>query len=326
MNTPVALIIFNRPDTTECVLAEIAKAKPSKLFIIADGPRPERLGEVEKCAAARAIIDRVDWDCEVLKNYSDVNLGCGYRPASGISWVFEHVEEAIILEDDCVPRPTFFSFCEELLSKYCGDERVMMISGRNNYANMMQTLYSYHFCYRHPCWGWATWRRAWQHFDMKINLWPTLRVTSWLPNILEDPEAIEFWQSIFDMAWAGAGNVDYWDYQWTFACWAHNGLAILPKVNLIHNIGFGEHATHTRSLKDRRANLPTGEMIFPLRHPPSVVWDKEIDRLVDDERLSKGKRRSNVYWQLRQKLASALPNELRRQLSNLRTKCCNSTV
>jgi hypothetical protein len=321
MDTSVALIIFNRPDTTERALAAIAKAKPAKLFVIADGPRADRPGEAEKCAAARAIVDRVDWDCEVLKNYSEVNLGCGHRPASGIGWVFEHVEEAVILEDDCLPRPTFFRFCEELLAKYRSDERVMMISGRNNYADMIRTPYSYHFCYRHSCWGWATWRRAWERFDIKINLWPTLRATPWLQNIIEDPKAIEFWRYHFDRAYAGAGNVNYWDYQWTFACWAHNGLAIVPQVNLIHNIGFGEHATHTKSVKDRRVNLPTAEMTFPLRHPPSVEWDKELDRLVEDERLTEKQRRSDVYWQLRRKLASALPGSLRKQLSNLRTKC-----
>ena len=150
MNTPVALIIFNRPDTTKKTFDEIAKARPPKLFVIADGPRADHPEDIKKCAAVREIIERVDWKCEVIKNYSDVNLGCGKRPATGISWIFEHVEEAIILEDDCVPHPTFFRFCEELLEKFRYDERVMQISGSNFQLGHKRTSYSYfflpHFC------------------------------------------------------------------------------------------------------------------------------------------------------------------------------------
>ena len=131
LTTPVAFIIFKRPDTTRKVFEEIRRAKPPKLLVIADGPRPNIVGEAEKCAAARAIIDSVDWECEVLKNYSDENLGCKQRVSSGLDWVFDNVEEAIILEDDCLPHPTFFRFCEELLEKYRDDERVMKIDGTN---------------------------------------------------------------------------------------------------------------------------------------------------------------------------------------------------
>jgi hypothetical protein len=142
LKTPVALIIFKRPDTTERVFETIRQAKPPKLLVVADGPRTDQPGEAEKCAATRAIIDRVDWDCEVLKNYSDSNLGCGLRPATGISWVFEQVEEAIVLEDDCVPHPTFFRFCEELLEYYRHDERIMSISGINPYFGRRRAEYS----------------------------------------------------------------------------------------------------------------------------------------------------------------------------------------
>src|SRR4030067_809654 len=118
LKTPVAFLIFNRPDTTESVFREIARAKPEKLLVVADGARPEKAGEAEKCEQARRIISSVDWDCEVLKNYSDVNLGCKRRVSSGLDWVFETVEEAIILEADCLPDPSFFTFCEVLLEKY----------------------------------------------------------------------------------------------------------------------------------------------------------------------------------------------------------------
>ena len=143
LTTPVAFIIFNRPDTTEQVFQRIREAKPKKLLVIADGPRENRIGEDEKCAKTRAIIDQVDWDCEVLKNYSSINLGCGKRPATGITWVFEQVEEAIILEDDCLPHPTFFRFCQEMLQRYATDERIMHISGNNFQFKENKTKYSY---------------------------------------------------------------------------------------------------------------------------------------------------------------------------------------
>src|SRR4029453_18315014 len=155
LRTPVAFFIFNRPEATARVFGEIAKVKPARLFVIADGPRQSRLGEAEKCAAARAIIERVDWDCEILKNYSDVNVGCGIRIATGISWVFEQVEAAIILEDDCLPHQTFFRFCEELLEKYRDDEGVMHIAGNNLLFGRRQMPFSYCFSYFTPSWGWA---------------------------------------------------------------------------------------------------------------------------------------------------------------------------
>jgi hypothetical protein len=279
MYTPVVFLIFNRPDTTERVFAEIAKAKPSKLCVIADGPRVDRPEEAEKCAAVRAIIERVDWECEVLKNYSDVNLGCGRRVATGISWVFEHVEEAIILEDDCLPHPTFFRFCEELLDRYRDDERVMHIAGNSFQFGRTPTPFSYFFSRHFPSWGWASWRRAWKHFDLELKLWPMFRHTPWLLDILEDQRVIEHWQRLYDLAYADVENVNTWDFQWTFSGWVQNGLSILPSVTLVSNIGFSDDATHTKSRMDTRANLPTGEMIFPLRHPPYVLRDRKADQI-----------------------------------------------
>ncbi len=131
LKTPVVFIIFKRPDTTERVFEVIRQTKPTKLLVVADGARTDRPGEADKCAAVRAIIECVDWDCKVLKNYSEINLGCGKRVSSGLDWVFDNVEEAIILEDDCLPHPTFFRFCEELLERYRYDTRVSSISAQN---------------------------------------------------------------------------------------------------------------------------------------------------------------------------------------------------
>jgi hypothetical protein len=328
MQTPVALIIFNRPHTTERVFAEIAKAKPPKLFVIADGPRSDWPGEAEKCVATRAIIERVDWECEVFKNYSDVNLGCGRRPATGISWVFEQVEEAIILEDDCVPHPTFFRFCEELLERYRDDKRMMHISGNNFQFGRRRTPFSYFLSCHNICWGWASWRRAWQHFDMGVKLWPALRDTSWLLDIVGDTRAVQYWQKVFDQAYVSRGNVNYWDYQWTLTCWAQNGLSILPNTTLVSNIGFGEGATHTKSSRDKRSNLPTTEMSFPLRHPPYVARNREADQFfIEQIVLPRSPKQLSVYRKLRRKFSALAPiaqqrsvyRKLRRKFSALAT-------
>lgn len=317
MRTPVAFIIFNRPDLTERVFTEIACARPEKLLVIADGPRPGWEGEAEKCAAARAIIERVDWPCDVLKNYSDGNMGCARRPATGLQWVFDQVEEAIILEDDCVPHPTFFRFCDDLLEQYRDDERVMHISGNNWLFGQKQTSYSYFFSHYCLSWGWASWRRAFRHYDPEIKLWPVLRNTSWLMDVLGDRRAVEHWQEMFDLTYAGIDNVNTWDFQWLFATWAHHGLSILPKINLVSNIGFGTDATHTRAAANRLGKLPRSEMIFPLEHPPCMVWDKDVDQSMFDQTIRPLPQLS-LYDKIRQKCAAVLPTPIRRSMSALK--------
>lgn len=316
MRAPVAILIFNRPDVTERVFAEIALARPPKLFVIADGPRPERPGEAEKCAATRAIFDRVDWKCDVLKNYSEVNLGVGRRPATGIRWVFEQVDEAIILEDDCLPDPTFFRYCDELLEEYRDDERVMHISGDNWHFGQRQTPFSYFFsCYCYSC-GWASWRRAFRHYDPEIRLWPALRDTSWLLDILGDSRAVEFWQSKFDLHYnVGIANTG-WDWPWLFACWAHHGLSILPATNLISNIGFGADATHTKRTNDKRANVPTAAMTLPLHHPPYMVRDMEADHKIVEQVGLPPAPPQTLYYKLRRDCIEAMSPSLRQFLAS----------
>ncbi|MBW4537594.1 MAG: glycosyltransferase family 2 protein [Myxacorys chilensis ATA2-1-KO14] len=268
MNTPIVFIIFKRPDTTKRVFEAIRQAKPSTLFVIADGPRGDREGEVEKCAAARAIVEQVDWHCEVIKNYSEVNLGCARRVASGLNWVFEQVEEAIILEDDCVPHSTFFRFCEELLERYRFDKRVNSISAQNFATGNLNSQYSYHFS-RYPlCWGWATWKRAWQHFDYEMQLWQEVKDKNILRDILLDSKAIETWNKLFQSTYNL--QIDTWDTRWVLACWLQNSLSIHPALNLVTNIGFNADATHTVE-KRQFSSFASEEMEFPLLHPPYVV-------------------------------------------------------
>ncbi|AKG21135.1 hemolytic protein HlpA [Calothrix sp. 336/3] len=278
MKTPVVFVIFKRPHTTAKVLDAIRQAKPEKLFVVADGPRSDRPDEPEKCAATRAIIDQVDWDCEVMKHYSDTNLGCATRLPSGLDWVFEQVEEAIIIEDDCVPHPTFFPFCEELLERYRDDSRVGLIAAQNGFLERKKTDYSYYFSRYNGSWGWATWKRSWQNYDQYMKLWPEFKAQGCLNNIFPDFWTVKYWSDIFDEMYSNPCGYT-WDYQWTFACFLQSYLTVIPNVNLVSNIGFGADSTHFLDRQDNPyENQPTEMMEFPLKHPPFIIADSQADR------------------------------------------------
>ena len=278
LKTPVCFIIFNRPDVTERVFQKIREAKPPKLLVVADGARTNKAGEEEKCLAARAIINQVDWKCEVLTNYSEINLGCRKRIYTGLNWVFDQVEEAIILEDDCLPHPTFFRFCEESLEKYRHNSRIMLVSGQNLQFGQKRRNYSYYFSRYNHCWGWATWKRAWQHYDDTMALWPQFRDENWLLTHLQDEEALRYWSLVFQGVYEG---FDTWDSPWLFACWLNQGLSILPNLNLVSNIGFGEEATHTKDADPIFSNMAVEEMQFPLKHPPFIIRDSQADNFTE---------------------------------------------
>lgn len=242
LKTPVAFLVFNRPDTTEQVFAAIRQAQPETLLVVADGPRPDRPGEVELCAEVRAIIEQIDWPCTVHKNYSDGNLGCKGRVSSGLDWVFKEVEEAIILEDDCLPHPDFFLFCEKLLEQYRHDERIMMIGGTNYLVDRLHVPVSYIFSRYFPIWGWASWRRVWQQYDLTMHNWPRFKKEGQLRGYYADGYMRRFLTSTFDDAYSG--RINTWDSQWFFACLSNNGLSIVPSRNMISNIGtVGAHAS-----------------------------------------------------------------------------------
>jgi hypothetical protein len=276
LKTPVAFIIFNRPEPTKQVFAEIARAKPRQLFVIADGPRPNRPDESERCRATRQLIDRVDWPCEVVTHYSEENLGCRNRVSSGLDWLFLQVPEAIILEDDCVPDPTFFRFCEDLLERYRDDTRVGMICGDNFQFGRKIGEGSYYFSKYTHIWGWASWRRAWRHYDVSARIWPKFR-SAGLFDYMTFPCERMSWDAAFEGVCAG--RIDTWDYQWTLACWSQSMLTVVPQANLITNIGFGADATHTRKI-NRFANMEMRAMEWPLRAPPIVAANQIADKSV----------------------------------------------
>jgi len=228
----------------------------------------------------RRIATAVDWPCEVSRLFREKNLGCGAAVGSAIDWFFEREPEGIILEDDCLPDQSFFWFCEELLERYRADPKVMMISGGCPIRKRHEIPASYFFSQRVDAWGWASWKRAWQYNDRKLDLWPKVRETAWLMQLGgEHKDFREFWTGVFDTV--HTGTLDTWDYQWVFSVWLQNGLTIVPAKNLVKNIGFGCDATHTKDDGGWIARLPLETMAFPLEHPPAVKPDHTADRWID---------------------------------------------
>ncbi len=273
---PIAFFIFNRPEETARVFAAIREARPEILLVTADGPRGDM--DVPLCKAARDVVLKgVDWPCDVRTNFSDTNMGCANRMVSGINWVFEQTERAILLEDDCVPHPTFFPYCEELLERYKDDPRVMNIAGYSiqEHNPRFKIKESYYFSLIPESWGWATWRRAWKLYDRDMKRWPAVRGSGALISVFGHPGGYER----FAQRWGQYYNKELptsWDGQWAFACISNGGLSASPTVNLITNIGYTERATH-RNYNTEWADLPAHAMQFPLIHPKEIAPNRGAD-------------------------------------------------
>lgn len=279
LETPILFLVFNRPDTTKQTFQLIRKARPFRLYVAADGPRSENEGEVAKIEEVRRIATAVDWDCEVMTLFCDNNLGCKMAVSGAITWFFEHEEEGIILEDDCVVDPSFFPYCESLLAKYRHDTRIMAISGDNFQKTQCRDGFSYYFSRYPHCWGWATWKRAWRLFDRDLVTWPGVKEKDLLYDIGAGNEHfVAYWRDIFDQC--HAGRIDSWAYPWTYSCWIQRGLTVLPAVNLVSNIGFSSEATHTNE-NSPHARLPRHRLQLPLSHPPCLVRDFHADSYTD---------------------------------------------
>lgn len=298
---PVALIIFNRPRLTAQLFERVRAARPRRLLVVADGPRPDRPEDAGLCEAARKIVMTVDWPCELLTNFSDQNLRCRRRISTGLDWIFGQCSEAIVLEDDCIPCASFFSFCSLMLERYRDDARIMHIGGDNWQSGTRRGTGSYYFSRYTHSWGWASWRRAWRYYDVTLSLWPRARQEHWLASILEDPPEIEYWTEIFEKTYRH--EKDAWDYQWLFTCWIQNGLSIVPNENLVTNIGVGPDAMHFKE-SHSTIGIPTRELRECVE-PAAPVRDKEADRFVFGEHIGGRQMRANrsVVSRLRKKLA-----------------------
>ena len=275
--TPILFLIFKRPDTTKMVFNVIKKIKPKYLYIAQDGHRENKEGEKELCEEVRAIIKDIDWDCELKTLFRDKNLGARGAVSSAINWFFENVDEGIILEDDCVPSLTFFPYCEELLSKYRNDERIMTISGdaspfKNRFNN---SKYSYFFSHYSLTWGWATWKRVWKSYDVDLKNWNEVKKDKNSFPVLKNKIQRDYWFKMFNRMYVKM--MDAWDYQWTYNSLINNGLAIIPKSNLIFNIGYGPDATNYNGAKDYRIEFPVKDIEFPLIH--NIIDEENIEKI-----------------------------------------------
>lgn len=273
---PVVLFIFRRPNETREVIDALRTVKPERLYVVADGPRQDE-EERSKCMAARKEVEKIDWDCRVVRRYHEMNQGGPAAIPDGLDWVFSQEDAAVILEDDCVPHPSFFWYCAALLDHYRDDERVMHISGTNNDVRGQDPTSSYYFSYRAHPWGWATWSRAWKHFRRELWFeWPQYRDnTRLLRNVVLTEEQYRNRVRLWDRL--ASGDIVNWDYRWNLTCVMLGGLSILPNQLLVKNIGTGADSTHTRNRVVPREE-PTG-MWPPLRHTLVVLPDLIADHV-----------------------------------------------
>jgi hypothetical protein len=277
INSPILFLIFNRPNETKKVFSEIRKAKPLRLYVAADGTRKYREDEEELVARTRKIATAVDWPCEVKTLFREENLGCKIAVSSAITWFFEHEEQGIILEDDCLPHQDFFQFCELLLSYYRFDERISMITGNNFQLGKSRGEGSYYFSRYNVTWGWASWSRAWKYYDRDIKFWPAWKHSNDWKKKLPDFFERLYWKRIFDKCFAR--QIDTWDYQWTASIWYNEGLTVTPNVNLVSNIGFGPNATNFKSVNSSLARMATSKL-EKIIHPKVILQDQAADRFI----------------------------------------------
>ncbi len=277
LKTPIAFIIFNRPDLTSIVFERIREIQPEKLFVIADGPRPSHPEDNSKCKATREIIDKgVDWACQVFRDYSKVNLGCKMRPASGLNWVFSQVSEAIVLEDDCLPSLFFFKFCEDLLIRYRSESRIMHISGDNFQGWRKRGKYSYYFSKYSHIWGWATWRRAWRLYDLQLKSWSDPESRKIIDSVFDTDEERKYWTKIFNDTHDNFEKSTAWSYSWLYTCWINQGLSVCPAINLVENIGIGSDSTHTNK-EAERLRTPA-KSLRNIKHPSTITRHIKADK------------------------------------------------
>lgn len=275
LKTPILFMVFNRPDTTRKVFAEIRRQKPQHLFIAADGPRDNVHTDADNCSQVHAIVNDIDWECHVETCFQTQNLGCRTHCSQAINWFFSQVEEGIILEDDCLPHPSFFPYCEELLNYYRHDTRIMHIAGANMQDGIRRGNGSYYFSQRPHIWGWASWRRAWKYYDVEMSSYPEI-VENKPVHLYHDALVEGFYRKIYHILFRCHYNT--WDTQWDYAVATQHGLAVIPNVNLISNIGFNESATHDAT--SPFSNIPLKEMSLPLIHPSKIFPDVEAEKYI----------------------------------------------
>lgn len=274
LHTPVVFCTFNRLDTAQRVFERIREAKPQKLYLISDCAREHVEGEADRVLAVREYIEQhIDWDCHVEKNYAKRNMGCGRRISSGLTWVFEREEEAIILEDDCVPELSFFRYCQEMLAYHRENTQIAMISGNNPMSACYTLEEEYTFSKVPFIWGWATWRRAWQKYDFDMSDYPLQKQK---PVWKKTFPLKAYWVYMAEFDALYRHEFDTWDYQWMYTIIKENWLAVVPAESHVFNIGFQEESTHTSKTPGWLIQ-DVKPVRFPIKHPAEIKWDNSFD-------------------------------------------------
>lgn len=284
----VLLLVFNRPDLTEQLFRAVQRVRPPRLYIAADGARLDVPGEQQLVKGAKEVFNQIDWPCEVRTLYRTSNLGCKSAVSSAIDWFFQHEDQGIILEDDCIPSDSFFLFCDEMLERYSLDERVTMVTG-NNFQNGNHVGPASYYFSRYPqIWGWATWRRAWALYDGDLTFFPAWSTSPAWKDFFSSRVERKYWDQIFTSAHAGL--IDSWAYPWTASVWHSGGMVVTPNKNLVSNNGFRSDGTHTRNDQSPLASRPAEELSV-LEHPedftPNLEADKYLFSTVHADKWSK---------------------------------------
>lgn len=298
MNSAVLFLIFNRPDTTKVVFECIRQARPPRLYVAADGPRKGRLDDIEKCRKSRSIINSIDWPCSVFKLFREENAGCGKGVSEAITWFFEKEEQGIILEDDIVPHPDFFSYCDLMLDKFKDDDRIQQIVGRNAFYNGFNSKYSYYMSSLYHMWGWATWRRVWETYVFDTKNLPRSEFIKKLNGRDLPEDTKRLWRGLFDIM--RRHKVDTWDYQLYFNQILYGRFSIVPYVNMTKNIGINTiDATHTTEENTKDSNFE-GDSPFPIVHPECFFEDHKADYVFS---INYGYIKKHWFYRLLDKIA-----------------------
>lgn len=280
----ILFLAFNRPQCFARVLDALSGAAPRPVFVAIDGPRADRSGEAERCAEVRVLAERIDWAAPLHLKAEPRNLGCGPAVRAAIDWAFSQASELIVLEDDCLPDPSFLRFCDAMLARYRDDTRVMQIGGSNWGAAPERFVgASYAFTSFAPVWGWATWRRAWELYDYTLESWPRVRDSGLAEGMSLSRRFRRLLERDWDIVCAGGGT---WDHQWQYSVLRHHGLNVCPARNLILNIGFGGDGTQITEPDRIFSRLPLEALEFPLRHPPEVARSANVEAVFE-----------RIYWQ-----------------------------
>ncbi len=279
LNTPILFLTYKRFETSIQVFESIKKAKPKKLYFASNAPKNNDTFEIEKVVKVRSLVDLIDWDCEIITLFRDVHLDVKESITFTIDWFFSMEEKGIILEDDCVPSETFYYYCQELLDYYENDQTVFSIGGCCFLEDESLQENEYRFSKHTYIWGWATWKRAWLNYDLKMEEWPKFKNSKDFKSIFKNYLIRYYWVNIFNLVYEN--KIRTWDYQWVYSVWLNNGLSIMPNRNLVSNIGFGIDSNFTHDKTSIEANLKSFDFKLPLSHLDNKVLNYNEQKFVE---------------------------------------------